>query len=367
MLEAMYKDKSYDDDYRKSYTIRYTVSIAAGPIAALNSQTHATPVQILLVHSDVLERLHLHILKMVLDNLVPPHNEARLAPSSNIRDTRAPATNKKHPNLHEVVDDHSEDENYDSEVDEVESFDDPVDDLFAEHEVECQGNANSKKKDTDYWVVDVIENGVTYCMELTVKEALALTPGKKIALNHNRELQQVGQAAGLLSGLLGTLASNFQQLPICEKSWKTTSKASMEHAFDQFKVIESSTMRMIGRGIIKREIVQRIGSSKRNARNYLFHKFYDKELTFEENLKRKPEKCKKMPLIVQSNGTHILEELRQVMPIGRGDGWIMSHKKKEWFMCVWLGKQLNILRAKTLPARNFHRMIPLHKCLERST
>ncbi|XLS44353.1 hypothetical protein HN51_001218, partial [Arachis hypogaea] len=53
-------------------------------------------------------------------------------------------------------------------------------------------------------------------------------------------------------------------------------------------VCESSTMRMIGRGIIKREIVQRIGSSKRNARNYLFHKFYDKELTFEENLKRKP-------------------------------------------------------------------------------
>ncbi|KAL4390141.1 hypothetical protein AHAS_Ahas03G0115400 [Arachis hypogaea] len=73
-------------------------------------------------------------------------------------------------------------------------------------------------------------------MELTVKEALALLPGKKIVLRHNRELQQVGQAAGLLSGFLGTLRADFQQLPICEKSWKTMNKAFKEYAFDQVKV-----------------------------------------------------------------------------------------------------------------------------------
>ncbi|XLU35296.1 hypothetical protein S245_071362, partial [Arachis hypogaea] len=43
-----------------------------------------------------------------------------------------------------------------------------------------------------------------------------------------------------------------------------------------------------GRGRIKRGIVQRIGRSWRNTRNHLFHKVYDKELTFEKNLKRKP-------------------------------------------------------------------------------
>ncbi|XP_057756069.1 uncharacterized protein LOC130975270 [Arachis stenosperma] len=43
-----------------------------------------------------------------------------------------------------------------------------------------------------------------------------------------------------------------------------------------------------GRERIKRGIVQRIESSWRNARNHLFHKVYDEELTFEENLKRKP-------------------------------------------------------------------------------
>ncbi|XLS52182.1 hypothetical protein HN51_012859, partial [Arachis hypogaea] len=43
-----------------------------------------------------------------------------------------------------------------------------------------------------------------------------------------------------------------------------------------------------GRGRIKRRIVQRIERSWRNARNHLFHKVYDEELTFEESLKRKP-------------------------------------------------------------------------------
>ncbi|KAL4371659.1 hypothetical protein AHAS_Ahas06G0187900 [Arachis hypogaea] len=126
----------------------YTVSTVAGPAAAPNCQTHATP------HTDGTH-----------DTAPPPphsgngarqsrvkaipfrplRNEARLALSSDIGDDRAPATNKKQPDLHEVVDDQSEDEDYDPKVDKVESFDDHVDDLFAAREVERQGHANGKK------------------------------------------------------------------------------------------------------------------------------------------------------------------------------------------------------------------------------
>ncbi|XLS80484.1 hypothetical protein HN51_046315, partial [Arachis hypogaea] len=42
------------------------------------------------------------------------------------------------------------------------------------------------------------------------------------------------------------------------------------------------------RGWIKQEILQRIENCWRNSRNHLFHKIYDEELTFEENIKRKP-------------------------------------------------------------------------------
>ncbi|KAL4294384.1 hypothetical protein AHAS_Ahas18G0222700 [Arachis hypogaea] len=64
------------------------------------------------------------------------------------------------------------------------------------------------------------------------------------------------------------------------------SKASKEHAYDQVKRVfhyEDDK-----RGWIKREILQRIGNCWRNSRNHLFHKVYDEELTFEENIKRKP-------------------------------------------------------------------------------
>ncbi|XP_057744890.1 uncharacterized protein LOC130962735 [Arachis stenosperma] len=98
------------------------------------------------------------------------------------------------------------------------------------------------------------------------------------------------------------------------------------------------------RGWIKRRIVQRIGSCWRNSRNHLFYKVYDEELTFEENIRRKPagieEKCK-INAVNRSKQqyTHIggsktmarkrhEEEQRQGRPIGRGEGWTMSHKKK---------------------------------------
>ncbi|RYR24097.1 hypothetical protein Ahy_B02g057590 [Arachis hypogaea] len=262
---------------------RYTVSNATGLVAGPNSQTHATPVKTDGMHDTGAETSSAQRrarapppprsgngARQSRVNAVPfrpPRNETQMASSSDIGDARAPATNRKHPpDSHEGVDDHSEDEDYDPEADEIESFDDHLDNMFAAY-------------------------------ELTVKEALALPPGKKIVLHHNRELQQVGQAAGLLSGFLETLGSDFQQLPICAKSWKTMSKASKEHAYDQVKSgkleKDSACWRVFHyeddkRGWIKRGILQRIRSYWRNSRNHLFHKVYDEELTFEENIKRKP-------------------------------------------------------------------------------
>ncbi|XP_072081647.1 uncharacterized protein [Arachis hypogaea] len=83
----------------------------------------------------------------------PPHNERRLAPSTDMGDTRAPPKRTEHRDHDDIADVYSEDEDYDSEADEVKSFDDHVDDLFSA-QAEYQGNANSCK-DTDFWEVDV--------------------------------------------------------------------------------------------------------------------------------------------------------------------------------------------------------------------
>ncbi|RYR16280.1 hypothetical protein Ahy_B04g073279 [Arachis hypogaea] len=307
---------------------RYTVSNAAKIVVGPNSQTHAT-LQMDGTHdtgadtSSAQRRARTpppprsgNGARQSRVNAVPfrpPRNKTRLASSSDIGDARAPATNRKHPpDSHEGVDDHSEDEDYDPEADEIESFDDHLDNMFAAQEVERQGNANSKKRTL---IIGLLMS------QLTVKEALALPPGKKI-------LQQVGQAADLLSGFLGTLGSDFQQLPICAKSWKTMSKASKEHAYDQVKRVfhyEDDK-----RGWIKRGILQRIRSCWRNLRNHLFHKVYDEELNFEKNIKRKPVgiEANHWKKFLQYRLDKDTKEQRQERPIGRADGWTMSHKKK---------------------------------------
>ncbi|RYR21400.1 hypothetical protein Ahy_B03g066677 [Arachis hypogaea] len=105
----------------------------------------------------------------------------------------------------------------------------------------------------------VTNDGVTRTMSLSVKEAIVLPPSRQIILEFNEELQPIGQAVGLLSGFLGSLSADFQHFPINEDSWKTMDNALKEHAYDTIK----------------------------EARNHLFHKVYDEEESFEENVKRK--------------------------------------------------------------------------------
>ncbi|RYR19299.1 hypothetical protein Ahy_B03g064053 [Arachis hypogaea] len=124
--------------------------------------------------------------------------------------------------------------NYDLEADEVGSFEDHIDDLFAADEAEGQNN-DRKHKDTDYWKVTVIEDGVRKRSDLSVKDAIALPSNTKIILSFNKELQPIGQAAGLLSDILGSLGADYSHLPICEESWKYVNKAKKEHAYDMVK------------------------------------------------------------------------------------------------------------------------------------
>nr|XP_025610796.1 uncharacterized protein LOC112703501 [Arachis hypogaea] len=317
---------------------RYTISNAARTVAGPNSQTHTTPRH---ARAPPPPRSGNGAQQSRVNTILfrPPRNETRLALSSDIGDTRAPATNRKHPpDSHEGVDDHSEDEDYNPEADEIESFDDHLDNIFSAHEVERQ------------------ENGVISSMKLTVKEALALPPGKKIVLHHNRELQQVGQVAGLLSGFLGTLGSDFQQLPICAKSWKTMSKASKEHAYDQVKRVfhyEDDK-----RGWIKQGIVQKIGSCWRNSRNHLFHKVYDEELTFEQNIKRKPPgiEANHWKKFLQYRLDEDTKEQRQGRPIGRGEGWTMSQKKNGKYMneeARLVGEAIELIESQDSCSKEF--------------
>nr|XP_025616701.1 uncharacterized protein LOC112709005 [Arachis hypogaea] len=185
----------------------------------------------------------------------------------------------------ETAESSSEDEDYDPEADEVDSWDDYVDDLYDEEEAVPRNKSNGRK-DTDYWNVVVSDDGITRTMSLSVREAIVLPPSRKIILEFNEELQPIGQAAGLLSGFLGNLGADFQHFPINEDSWKTMDKALKEHAYETIK--RTFLYEEDDKGKIKRVMIQRLGKNWKEARNHLFHKVYDEEESFEVNAKRKP-------------------------------------------------------------------------------
>ncbi|KAL4328246.1 hypothetical protein AHAS_Ahas13G0180900 [Arachis hypogaea] len=88
-----------------------------------------------------------------------------------------------------------DDEDLDPEADDVDSFEKHIDNLFVASEAQkCK-----RCKTTEFWVVKTIANG------------------RKIVLRFNENLQPVGDEAGILSGILGLLGSDYTKFSICKK------------------------------------------------------------------------------------------------------------------------------------------------------
>ncbi|RYR36292.1 hypothetical protein Ahy_A10g051284 [Arachis hypogaea] len=194
-----------------------------------------------------------------------PHIDHRIVQSSSADDPQTPTEQLETRHRAKVADHELEDEDYDPKTDEVLSFDDYIDDLFAAQEVEHQ-HQNGKRRDTDFWEVTVIEDGVRKASRLSVREAIALPFNTKIVLPFNKELQPIGEAVGLFSGFLESLGADYSQFPISVESWKHVNKAKKEHAYDMIKRVfhyEDDA-----RGKIKRDILKRIGKNWKDTRHH---------------------------------------------------------------------------------------------------
>ncbi|RYR27150.1 uncharacterized protein [Arachis hypogaea] len=288
-----------------------------------------------------------------------PRIDHRNAQSSTADEPQTPTDNIETRHRVEVADHELGDEDYDPEEDEVLSFDDHIDDLFAAQEVEGQHN-NKKAKDTDFWEVTVIEDGVRKVSKLSVKEAIGLPSNTKIVLQFNSELQPIGQAAGLLSGFIGSLGADYSRFPIHLESWKLVSKAKRDHAYDMLKRVFYYEDDAGGK--IKRDILKRIEKNWKDSRHHLFHRCYKQLRTYEENLQHHPKgidkndwkkfvdyrlneetqkKCKQntlnrsKQLYTHTGGSKTLarkkDEVKreQGRPVGRGELFIITHKKRD--------------------------------------
>ncbi|XP_020970261.1 uncharacterized protein LOC110268441 [Arachis ipaensis] len=231
----------------------------------------------------------------------------------------------------------------------VDSLDQQADDPV----INSSAQRRKRRKTTEFWAVKIIDSdGTIKPTRLSVREAMERPNGRKIVLRFNRAKQAIRDEAGLLSGVLGLLETDYGKFPICERSWrKITTKDKQIFHFDED--IE---------GTIKKNILKSMGKSWKERRLRLYDTFYEPTLTTEENIEQRPpgidrehwrwflnyraeeetkEKCKKnaanrsKQLYTHTGGSKSFarrmeeESEEQGRSIGRGELWIKVHKKND--------------------------------------
>ncbi|RYQ90829.1 hypothetical protein Ahy_B09g096812 isoform J [Arachis hypogaea] len=103
--------------------------------------------------------------------------------------------------------------------------------------------------------------------------------GRKIVLRFNNAKQAIGDEAGLLSGVLGLLGSDYGKFPICRKSWcQITTKDK----------VYNECVKEDSEGIIKKNMLKSMGKSWKETRLRLYDRFYEPTFTTEQNLENRP-------------------------------------------------------------------------------
>ncbi|MED6111740.1 hypothetical protein PIB30_055077 [Stylosanthes scabra] len=148
----------------------------------------------------------------------------------------------------------TEDEDYVPGSDELESFDDHIDNLFAAHNVEQQQNVKKCNRNKP-WKVDVIEDGKIRHLPHTVFEANSIPAGRKIVLDIDEYNQPVGEEPAYWV-VFWWIRSRLQ----C-----TTNKPD---------------------GDVKEGILKKLGKNWKGTRSHLFNTFYDDTKSEDENVKK---------------------------------------------------------------------------------
>ncbi|XP_020994366.1 uncharacterized protein LOC107481237 [Arachis duranensis] len=148
-------------------------------------------------------------------------------------------------------------------------------------------------------------------VKLSVKEDMKPPNGRKIVLRFNEILQPVEAEAGILSGVLGLLGSNYNKFLIYEKDRRKVrfkDKIYNKCVKEMFHFDEDSG------GKIKRTILKMLGRAWKETRNRLYHSYYDSQLTLEQNIEGHLSKL----LWIIGDGTLIIATMkRQRRSVGK--------------------------------------------------
>ncbi|RYR02696.1 hypothetical protein Ahy_B06g081491 [Arachis hypogaea] len=242
---------------------------------------------------------------------IPPPSGSGAPASSSLRPFRPPRSEPPpapQACMNDVPNSEPDAEDLDPEANEVDSFEQYVDNLFAASDAQKR----KRRKTTEFWDVKTIESdGIIKQVKMSVKEAMNPLNRRKIVLKFNSALQSVGDETD-------------------------------------------------SRGIIKRIIFKMLGRAWKETRNRLYHHCYDSKLSLEENIENRPpgitvdhwrwfpnycnseetqEKCKKnaenrsKQLYTHTGRSKSLARLgeedleRQGRRVSRGELYLLTHKR----------------------------------------
>ncbi|XP_072077887.1 uncharacterized protein [Arachis hypogaea] len=122
-------------------------------------------------------------------------------------------------------------------------------------------------------------------MHLKVKDAFSLHHSRKrVLIEWNGSGQPIGESGGLLGGVLGLIASNFNNFPIMYKTWH---KVPMQY---KDAVFENTIKKIfvVNDDEHKRYILSNLGNKWKNNRCKLFNEHYKLELSWDANVNSNP-------------------------------------------------------------------------------
>ncbi|RYR59497.1 hypothetical protein Ahy_A05g025391 [Arachis hypogaea] len=161
----------------------------------------------------------------------------------------------------------------------VDSLEQEADDPF----VNTRSQSRKGRKTTEFWEVKIIADKNKH------EEAMERPNGRKVVHRFNSAKQAIRDKAGLLSGVLGLLGSNYGKFPICKESWHkitTKDKVYNECVKQIFHFDEDSE------GTIKKNILKSMGKSWKegrlsNIRRKLIESIRDGSLSIAPKLRRR--------------------------------------------------------------------------------
>ncbi|KAF7841876.1 mucin-1 isoform X1 [Senna tora] len=198
------------------------------------------------------------------------------------------------------------------------------------------------KRCNRYWIVDIEDShGVKREGRLKTNGVWTLPAGQRIIVPFNRQGQPIGEAAGLL------MPSNYK-----------------DTAFSNIKAKFS-----LDNEIAKCFVLKKLGNNWRNYRGWLFHTFYEVEMSTEHNLDNHPDfiPYDMWTGFVDYRLNPRTQEMESRGPVSRGAIFVANHKKRDGSfvnneaknVCVELNEMQNSSLNATWRPFRYMDMIPL--------